>query len=517
MTALLTTSGNRRILRCCSLVLIVGVVAACATIDIPLKSDRHSDSVVVKACVDWFTQLDEAIDRAGVRDAGAYRIPGFPYLRVDRFSASFGDEVKDDPQAFDAWVARLQALDANAHGYEFRNLPRRFLVPLTVKDNLEAEAQIALCGTRLATEDLRSATQRDLLIARAKVPDDYAGWKRVLGLYPLARIPFSRGIEGWEKRTVARFRNARTGVATADTVTRYEAPASAPSAERVSAIFARIKTDAIGIPRFGSEDRETLFRAYAPAYEVETSAGYDRFGSLAWSSNPAPDVDVSHPVVYRRLAYTRYHRQTLVQLVYTIWFPERPRDSERDLLAGKLDGLVFRVTLDAAGRPLVYDAIHPCGCYHMFFPTVRVKALPAPEPRIEWAFIPMTLPALDAAERVAIRIESRTHYVVDLRPGSGSTGAMTYRFAEDEDLRALPTVDGATRSAFGPDGIVPGTERGERLWFWPMGIYSSGAMRQWGRHATAFIGRRHFDDADLIERRFRLLSADEAASNSLEP
>jgi hypothetical protein len=29
-------------------------------------------------------------------------------------------------------------------------------------------------------------------------------------------------------------------------------------------------------------------------------------------------------------------------------------------------------------------------------------------------------------------------------------------------------------------------------------------MRQWGRHATAFVGRRHFDDADLLEERFVL-------------
>ncbi len=27
-------------------------------------------------------------------------------------------------------------------------------------------------------------------------------------------------------------------------------------------------------------------------------------------------------------------------------------------------------------------------------------------------------------------------------------------------------------------------------------------MRQWGRHATAFVGRRHFDDAYLMEQRF---------------
>jgi len=48
------------------------------------------------------------------------------------------------------------------------------------------------------------------------------------------------------------------------------------------------------------------------------------------------------------------------------------------------------------------------------------------------------------------------------------------------------------------------TERAERWLFWPMGIDSAGAMRQWGRHATAFVGRRHFDDADLLEKRFVL-------------
>jgi hypothetical protein len=29
-------------------------------------------------------------------------------------------------------------------------------------------------------------------------------------------------------------------------------------------------------------------------------------------------------------------------------------------------------------------------------------------------------------------------------------------------------------------------------------------MRQWGRHATAFIGRRHFDDPRLFDDYFEL-------------
>ncbi|MNC92616.1 hypothetical protein D3C83_90760 [compost metagenome] len=51
---------------------------------------------------------------------------------------------------------------------------------------------------------------------------------------------------------------------------------------------------------------------------------------------------------------------------------------------------------------------------------------------------------------------------------------------------------------------MPGTERGERWLFWPMGVPEPGAMRQWGRHATAFVGRRHFDDPGLLERYFVL-------------
>ncbi|MBI2508655.1 MAG: hypothetical protein HYV99_01240, partial [Betaproteobacteria bacterium] len=69
-------------------------------------------------------------------------------------------------------------------------------------------------------------------------------------------------------------------------------------------------------------------------------------------------------------------------------------------------------------------------------------------------------------------------------------------------LRSVPLPEGGRRSVFRPDGIVPGSERGERYLFWPMGVPEPGAMRQWGRHATAFVGRRHFDDAGLMERYF---------------
>ena len=85
--------------------------------------------------------------------------------------------------------------------------------------------------------------------------------------------------------------------------------------------------------------------------------------------------------------------------------------------------------------------------------------------------------------------------------GAGNPGtALEYALEDDNVLRSVARPDGGRRSVFRPDGIVPGSERGERWLFWPMGIAEPGAMRQWGRHATAFVGRRHFDDPGLFER-----------------
>ena len=45
------------------------------------------------------------------RDAGAHRIPGHPYLRADRFTASFRPVAAQPGPAFDTWVSRLRELD----------------------------------------------------------------------------------------------------------------------------------------------------------------------------------------------------------------------------------------------------------------------------------------------------------------------------------------------------------------------------------------------------------------------
>jgi hypothetical protein len=468
--------------------LAAAALAGCATLDSPHREDLSAADPDVRACAQWYRDVDEAVERAGVRDAAAQRVRGFPYLRVDRFTASLADRAAAGNEAFAAWLARAGRLDVEARGYELRNLEKG-----------EA-AMAARCAPILAQADLAQPAARAAVLARAKVPDDYLAWQRALGLYPVTRIPFASGVQRWHDEALGMFRRAQAEPPRG--WRRFAPPpAAAPAREAVAAILARSQ-DALGVPEPRGADAELLFAAFAPVFEVESDAPYDQPGKLRLKSDRV-ELDPALPTVYRRIAHTRYGERTLLQLVYTVWFPERPADGALDVLAGRLDGIVFRVTLAPDGEPLVYDSIHPCGCYHMFFPTPRAEPLPAPDPRDEWAFVPRSLPTLAPGQRVVVRIQSRTHYLVDVAPDPGGA-TREYAYAEEDSLRALPDEAGRTRSLYGPDALVAGTERAERLLFWPMGVPSAGAMRQWGHHATAFLGRRHFDDADLIERRFRL-------------
>jgi hypothetical protein len=274
---------------------------------------------------------------------------------------------------------------------------------------------------------------------------------------------------------------------------------------RVALILQRSAQNPLGIPMPSESEMNEFFLAYAPTWEVEVRADYDRFGALRYLRDSAvPAVDASHLAVYVQPAWTRYRGRVLLQLAYTLWFPERPPQSGGDLLAGRLDGLVWRVTLAPDGEPLLYDSMHPCGCYHQFYPTPRAAPLPAPDEDDEWAFVPQSLPRIAEGERPLVRIATGSHYVERVSVVQGIDSLTRYELRPYGELRSLVRLDGGFASAFGEDGIVAGTERGERYFFWPMGIASAGAMRQWGRHATAFVGRRHFDDADLVEKRFRL-------------
>jgi hypothetical protein len=341
------------------------------------------------------------------------------------------------------------------------------------------------------------------MLEGAQVPDEYSLAGRAFGLYPLTRLAFAAGIRRWEQETLNRFREPRAsdGVAV-----RYAPPTANWLPRRaVAGVLARANFDPLRQPELSERDLVALAEIYAPSFEIAIGGDHDRFGELRWRRGAQmPQVNAAELAVYVHPAYTRYGERLLLQLVYTIWFPERPARGAVDFLAGHLDGIIWRVTLAPDGEPLVYDSIHPCGCYHLFFPTPRARPRPAPDALEEWAFLPQSLRRVGEDERPVVRLASGTHYIEGVTLVRGPDSLTRYVFHAYDELRSLPRLDGGRASAFGPDGLIAGTERLERFFFWPTGVPSAGAMRQWGRHATAFVGRRHFDDADLIERRFEL-------------
>lgn len=442
------------------------------------------------ACRAYFERLDGAVDAAGARDGGSHRIAGHPYLRADRFSASFRDEV-DAPAKFAAWLARLQAVDRAARRAELTNLG--------VADVETELAAVSRCGDELAGLELAGPEARQALRAAVQVPDDYSRGARILGLYWLT-VPFLRqGIAAYHDRVRADYAGPLDAPPRRDALVTWSVRSAVELAPREIEQWLT-RRDALGIPQLDPAQWRALALAHAPTWWIEENGEFDRPGVPSPGSPPA--VDTSRAVTYYLPAMTRFGDRVLAQVVYFVWFSQRPPQRPGDPYAGALDGVLWRVTLDEQGRPLVYDSIHSCGCYHHVFAAQPLQRRPLEDFWREPALFPQT--EVPAGPRPALRLQSGTH---DLRRVVAPAAAQAqserhYELRTYTDLLTLDAGQGHRRSLFGADGLVRGSERRERYWLWVSGVVEPGAMRQWGRHAIAFVGRRHFDDARFLEEFF---------------
>ena len=497
-------------------------------------SDADNALPNTRSCLAWYEKIDTAVDAAGVRDGGAHRLAGFPHLRIDRFVASFGDQQRENLNTLPAMLGYARDLDLAAREHELANLPQRWQAVLGISDIAATRAVLNHCSQALLRRDLASPDLQNVLSAQWQVPDHYAVWKRTLGLYPLTSIPIFSGIKKWQQATESIFAanansdtNELTPTENRSRFSRYQPNSESEHADiserggtpAIETIFASRSRNRLGVPQLNDADWRALISRHAPIFLLESNGTFDRIGTIVFARDSQVTVDAASPVVYQRVSFTRIAGQTYVQLTYSVWFSERPVNAPMDLLGGNLDGVMVRITLGQNGTPLLVDSIHACGCYHLFFPTPNLSPRPPPDTNIEWAFSPKNLPAMTAGQRVVVQLASATHYLTDIRIDNGdsshggsnnpSVAHATYRLNPERDLLSLPLsqndANGERKSIYEPSGLIAGSTRGERFVFWPMGILSPGAMRQWGTHATAFVGIRHFDDADLIDQRYAIV------------
>ncbi len=430
-----------------------------------------------------YQQVDAAVDRAGVRDGGAHRPPGFPYLRSDRFLASFAAELSEG-QWLD-WLARLRQLDLEARYAELANLNN----PNWAQGKWAA---LQDCGRRWAALDAQSPQRMQRLRDAVAVPDDYSDVARALGVYPVSALLLRLGVAGYQQDILRDYRGEWDGPAANWQLWQ---PAQAPAAPARPPAWRR---DSLGIPHLDAQEQQRLLDAHAPAFLIDQRGEFDEPG------RPLPGGGFeARPEMFQRLGWTRFHGQVLPQLIYVVWFSERPARGLLDPYAGPLDSVIWRVTLGPDGAPLVYDSVHSCGCYHSVFPARQLTR--AARGSI-WQERPVMPQGQVPWSELAVVLDSGRHYVRRVIPRQQAR-ALANQSRElllrpYDALRSLPVSRNRRASLFQPDGLVSGSERLERYWLWPSGVPDPGAMRQWGRHPTAFVGRAHFDDPRALERWF---------------
>ncbi len=432
------------------------------------------------ACESGFFALQQALKRADIHDAQAQALPGYPHLGVNRWLAFLQQQAVSESQqqqwirlaTAEAWrdqTVLAQRLPANSNGVS----PQA------------AQKLLATCLPVLAARTDFST------LPQAEIPDSYATWLRVIGMYPLTAWLATGSIDNYHQDMTARFTSPAP-----QPRRQYAPPTGAPAPVAPQTLA----SNPLQVPLPDAEQWQALLQHYGPVLAVADTQSWNTPGRVQLDDTHRPVINTQQPVSYSWPSWTHFRGQNLLQLNYQFWFSQRPKSGWLDSYAGTLDGLIWRVTLKANGKVLFYDSIHPCGCYHKIYPvdpTLTAAEMDGDKP----VFYPGNV--ADARDqRLALLLEPDTHYLVRVTAVDDSLPTTAYQLADADDLRALPAPDGSVDSLFNANGLVPISKRGERLFLWPMGVPSAGAMRQPGEHAIAFKGRRHFDDATLTDTLF---------------
>ena len=491
----------RRAIRPCQVALIVCswlLLAACSTTP---PGPVSAGIILLDECTDLAAEFRQSVSDESRTNAGVPANPALPFLHGTRHADLLITEIQSDRQAQEllSYMARL--------GVDVRRAENTTLAAPWSENRLAA---LDRCSFRLAL-DVEQTRSRELMIERLQaqptMAKNYSSLPRWLGAYALLRPIFSWRIDLLHAEERAAFAARQAFLEPRSYQLAPSATLSPLSSLEVATQFsAGYQRSSLALPQIEQQTLQRLTQQHAPELVIETLGQQDLLGTPALEES-AVTIDTEITTAYFIPSVTRFAGRNLLQLNYVFWFPAREPRRWLDLYAGELDSLIWRVTLDENGDVLLYDSIHSCGCYQKFYlasQRIRPRSAPLSD---EPANIFTLGERSDSGQGMRVYLSDNEHYVLGVEARSSRTAAaadVTYRLAPYQALYSLADANGFS-SMFGPDGIVPGSERLERFTLWPTGITNVGAMRQWGTHATGFVNRQHFDDATLLDYYFQLV------------
>jgi len=458
----------------------------------------------------FFQELDKSVEETDGFNQRRTRVEGFPYLATNRFLLSLKEDVTS-PLAIDAWLTQMAVLSKEARHQEIMNLPWavieklcRSLEPDTTPSRELLNQYARRHADTLLASDKKQEGLSSTLENELNVPDDYSIALRVVGIYPIAAIPFayfSNGffnqLKSWHQTPPDQLK--KHGQLTAF---RLRNPI-AQNTTRIDGLFHPDNLGPLDLPQLSDEDRKVLAQRYAPAVIQDIVANYDRIGQVQWQDSNTIRIDTSKPTAYFYLTNAYLKGEPIWQINYVFWYEGRLGDNTPWFERGLVDGITLRVSLDREGRPFMVDLMNNCACSHQFFPRKQMVAGLQDRSFMFDALVPTWLPDEFPEKPVEIRVNTGWHQVQAIGTETSNAAETLYDLLPYEVLEALPVNSQDNKSIFDADGIVHGSDRVEPYFFFPMGISNVGAMRQRGHHPVALIGRAHFDDPYLFDLNFK--------------
>lgn len=443
-------------------------------------------------CISLADEFRQSVESERVINASAPAVKALPMFHSNRFLDLLAQEPATQLQTRE-WLSESATLGTAIRASENQNLERPW-----------PDSRLALidnCAIRFATADDHIDARQQVLQQLPLISDHYDAFPQLLGFNWLLRPIFKSRIEKLhveERRWFEQTNSFNESIS-------YKPKEMIDQADSGLEEWFSHAYDAspLKMPKLNDARLSKLFALHSPRLTIELEDANDLIGQPAWH-NGGITVNPDSPTVYTLPSFTRFGTSNLLQLNYVVWFSERKPTTWLDLFAGKIDSLIWRVTLDEKGKVLLYDSIHSCGCYHKYF--IASDELEPRKPALsEEPAIIFKLANINSESGVHIRLTANEHYVVGVNDGELSS-AKPYLLADYGELSNLSNR-GRSKSMFSASGIITDSKRLERFTLWPTGIRSVGAMRQWGSHAIGFVEQQQFDDATLLDHYFLRLSS----------
>lgn len=278
------------------------------------------------------------------------------------------------------------------------------------------------------------------------------------------------------------------------------------------------KASYLSLPQVATNDSpatqdtdEQLFKRFAPVIKIfDAEDDVNKVGTPKALSDKKVYVDSSEPSIYTLKQSFQIEDRSYTNLIYRVHFSGIPFSIiPFHLSYGKNVGLIFVVTLNEAGEPVLFTTTHTCGCYMAMMATSFTPETAYPDSwknldkkqKVYGERLPTVLKLDEKNPDICVAIRPHEHRIMDAFSCNKST--QIFEQAQEFPIASLRTLK---------------TENGETSFFHESGLqegFVKGAIKPWESMSLSFLSLDPFVGTDKAF--LRKETSDNTFYTSLKP